>query len=218
MSSLESVWADREERLYPALFGRVSRGIFPIPIETFTETLEQAEVDPRWLHLGVFEFAPTSERNSWLYATSGGSTPWEAEPDEYNPSEFSWLGVEFVIEVPEQADWPIRLLQKILAYHLLLCLGRLNGTPLDYGHRLPTGPVNGQPDCALTVVAIAKPDHYPHRQALASGMFDFLHLVGISANERDWAKQSSTQALVDRLAIAGSFPVTNPAREELSEA
>ena len=218
MSSLEAVWEEREERLYPALFGKPSRGIFPVSMETFTETLEQSEVDPRWLHLGVFEFAPTTERASWLYATSGGSTPWETEPEHYDQNAFSWLGVEFVVEVPEQADWPVRLLNKVLAYHLLLCVGRLNGTPLDYGHRLPTGPVNGVPGCALTVVAVAKPGHYPSRQVLASGKFDFLHLVGISERERDWAKQASTLALIERLARAGAFPVTNPARAELSEA
>lgn len=216
MTSLEAVWEDREERLYPMLFGTVRRGIFPIPIETFTDTLGQSEVDPRWLHLGVFEHAPTPQRKSWLYVTSGGSTPWETEPDEYDPGEFSWLGVEFVIEAPQQADWPIRLLQKVLAYHLLLCIGRLEGTPLDYGSRLPTGPVNGVPGCALTIVAVAKPQHYPPRQVLASGMFDFLHLVGISEHERDWARRASTQALMERLSAAGACPVTDPAREELS--
>ena len=51
MNSLESVWEEREERLYPALFGPVSRGIFPLTVETFTQTLGQREIDPRWLHL-----------------------------------------------------------------------------------------------------------------------------------------------------------------------
>jgi hypothetical protein len=218
VTSLEAVWGEREGRLYPRLFGEMRRGIFPIPIETFTEALGQVEVDPRWLHLGVFEYAPGPERGSWLYVTSGGSTPWETEPEEYDENEFSWLGVEFVLEAPDQADWPIRILHKVLAYHLLLCVGRLNGTPLDFGSRLPTGPVNGMPGCALTIVAVARPEHYPGRQALASGKFDFLHLVGISERERDWAKRASTQALIERLSEAGAYPVTNPARGELREA
>lgn len=218
MNSLESVWEEREERLYPALFGPVSRGIFPLSVETFTETLGQDEVDPRWLHLGVFEFAPTAERHSWLYVTSGGSTPWETEPENFDPTAYSWLGVEFAVEAPEQAEWPIKLLQKILAYHLLLCMGKLDGTPLDYGHRVPTGPIDGDPTTQVRVVAVAKPEHYPAEQQLPSGKFDFLHLVGVTEPERDWARLHSTADLVARLTAAGAFPVTLPARGSVVEA
>lgn len=216
--SLESVWALREDHLYPAIFGPISRGIFPIPAETFTESLEQAEVDPRWLHLGVFEFAPTAERNSWLYVTSGGSTPWETEPDDYDPDEYSWLGVEFAVESPEQADWPIRLLHKMLAYHLLLCLGKLDGTPIDYGHRIPTGPINADPASQVRVVAVGLPSHYPSQQQLPSGKFDFLHLIGITEKEWEWARAHSTAELISLLAASGAFPVTEPMRSSAVEA
>ena len=76
---LERVWEYREEILYRRLFGDAARGIFAIPYEMFAETFSQAEVDPRWLHYGVFEYAPISTRSSWVYATSGMSTPWEVE-------------------------------------------------------------------------------------------------------------------------------------------
>jgi hypothetical protein len=209
--SLESVWEQREEEIYPSLFGPVSRGMFPLGAESFV-SLGQEEVDPRWLHLGVFEFALTEQRNSWLYVTSGGSTPWETEPAEFNPDEYSWLGVEFVVEAPERAEWPIRLLHRVLAYHLLLCMGKLDGTPVDYGHRLPTGPVDGALATQIRAVAVAKPDHYPAQQQLPSGKFDFLHLVGITESERDWARAHSTAELVEILASAGAFPVTVPTR------
>lgn len=216
MNSLESVWKEREERLYPSLFGPVSRGIFPLTHETFAEFGED-EVDPRWLHLGVFEFSPTPERDSWLYATSGGSTPWDTEPGDFDPTEYSWLGVEFVVEAPAQAEWPIRLLRKVLAYHLLLCMDRLDGTPLDYGHRVPTGPIDGEPSTRVKIVAVAEPEHYPAQQQLASGKFDFLHLVGITEAERDWARSHSTAELVELLAKAGAFPVTQPTRASVME-
>src|SRR5262245_7132167 len=67
----EHVWEHREEVLYPSLFGHISRGIFPIQAEMITETFKQATFDPRWLHYGVIEFAPTQSRSSWLYVTSG---------------------------------------------------------------------------------------------------------------------------------------------------
>ncbi len=218
MSSLEEVWEHREEHLFPRLFGGVRRGIFPLPMELFTETFGQSTVDPRWLHLGIFEFAPTDERKSWLYVTSGGSTPWESEPSEYNPAEYSWLGVEFVIEAAEQVEWPIRALQRLLAYHVLVCHGRYGEvSPLDYGHRVPAGgAVDGGADSVLRFFALAKPSHYPEYGQLASGKFDFLHAVGITEGERDFAKATSTAELVAALGLQGAFPVTQPSRSQIS--
>ncbi len=78
---VEEIWGIREEEIYPKLFGPVSRGIFPLTHELFSR-FGGAEVDPRWLFLGVFEFAPTPERASWLYVTSGYSNPSEDDPHE----------------------------------------------------------------------------------------------------------------------------------------
>lgn len=218
MSSLEEVWAYREERLYPQLFGTSRRGIFPLPLEIFKNTFDQTDVDPRWLHLGVFEFAPTDSRKSWLYVTSGGSTPWEDEPSEYDPDEYSWLGVEFVIEINEQAEWPIRALQRLLAYHVLICHERYGETPpLDYGARLPAGgSIDGGKISLLRFFAIAEPIHYPAEGQLASGKFDFLHVVGITEEERDFAKKTSTKKLVAKLTKQGAYPVTDPNRIQIS--
>lgn len=61
---LERVWEYREATLYPRLFGGVSRGIFVVPYDMFAKTFGQTNVDPRWLHYGIFEYAPTSDRSS----------------------------------------------------------------------------------------------------------------------------------------------------------
>jgi hypothetical protein len=218
LSSLEKVWEYREEHLYPRLFGTARQGIFPLSIKLLTETFGQSDVDPRWLHLGVFEFAPTDERRSWLYVTSGGSTPWESEPSEYNADEYSWLGVEFVIEAKEQAEWPIWALNRLLAYHVLVCHGRYGDvSALDYGHRVPAGgAVDGGSDSALRFFALAKPSHYPAYGQLDSGKFDFLHAIGITEGERDFAKATSTAELVAALVLQGAFPVTQPGRAQIS--
>jgi hypothetical protein len=214
MDPLEKVWEYREEVLYPALFGKVSRGIFPLEAETFTRLFGQQEIDPRWLFLGVCEFNPTPLRNSWLYVTSGASTPWETAPEDYHSSEYSWLGIEFVLEVPEQADWPIHALRRLLTYHLLACHGRLGqATPMDYGHRIPAGgPVDGSRNSELTFFAVAKPGHYKASAQLDSGRFDFLHLIGITEREREFARMSSTEDLIARLEAGGAYPVTDPGR------
>ncbi len=217
MDSLEEVWAYREETLYPALFGSTSRGIFVLDHALFADVFETERIDPRWLFLGVIEFAPTAHRPSWLYVTSGLSTPWETEPEDYRPGDASWLGVEFVMETPAQADWAINALRRLMAYHLLLCHGLIGDyPPLAAGHRVPAGgPVDGA-DSQLTFLALAEPTHYPAQASLASGTFDFLHVVGITEGERDAAKQSSTAELVARLARHGAFPATDPRRRDLA--
>ena len=214
MSSLEEVWAYREETLYPTLFGEARRGIFPLDFNLFADVFAQKEVDPRWLHLGIFEYAPTPQRSSWLYVSSGGSTPWETDPDEYDVDAYSWLGVEFVLEAPGQADWPICTLQRLLAYQVLLTHGRLGDyPPLDYGHRLPAGgTIDGSASSHLTFLAIAKATHYPSSATLQSGKFDFLHAVGITEQERDFAKATSTEELIAKLNANSAFPMTDPDR------
>ena len=95
---LEEVWRIREEDIYPSIFGGEGRGIFMLEPELFKQKFGIAEVDPRWLFSGVFEYGPTPERPYWLYVTSGHSNPWEQKEDAYDPegesgqaSNSSWL-------------------------------------------------------------------------------------------------------------------------------
>lgn len=203
--------------MYPRLFGNSSRGIFTLEADMFKQTFGLHEIDPRWLCLGVFEFAPTPSRNSWLYVTSGASTPWETAPEEYSSNEFSGLGVELVLEVPQQADWAINTLRRLLAYHLLTCLRYLDqNPPMDYGHRIPAGgPINADARSKLTIFAIAKPTHYADSAQLDSGRFHFLHVVGITERERDYAKRHCTADLIAKLESNGAYPVTNAARTSI---
>lgn len=180
----------------------------------FERIFNTQDVDPRWLHLGVMEFKPTLTRPSWLYVTSGASTPWETEPEDYRPEEYSWLGVEFVIEVPGQADWPINALRRLLGYHLLVSHGHFGDLePLNYGHRVPAGgAVDGSADSKLTYLAIARPSHYEASVQLASGLLDFLHVTGITEQERDYAEANSTDDLIAKLEMQGAYPVTDSKR------
>jgi hypothetical protein len=215
--SLESVWEHREERVFPALFGPVARGIFPLNAEIFTETFKQQSIDPRWLHHGVLEFAPTETRQSWLYATSGLSNPWEQEPSEFGEAQFSGFGSELVLEAAIQADWAIRALRQLLAYDILLAHGRFGDyEPLGYGARVPLGgPINGEPGSEIRFVAIARPTHYECSFRLESGQVDLLQVVGITEAERNWAKEHGTEDLVTILGQQNAFPVTDPSRKSV---
>ena len=209
---LERAWEEREERLYPALFGAEQRGIFVAPMTLFTEVFQQKEVDPRWLHFGVIEFAPTTERKTWVYVTSGMSTPWEAEA----PQESSGLGCEFAMESSEQGDWAINQLLKLMVFQILLCHGRFPGKePLGDYHRLPIGgPIRSEAS-ELTYLMMAPPAWLEGKGKLESGRFDFYQVVGITEAEAAFAREKGGDVLVAELARAGVGLVTMPERKGL---
>ncbi len=213
--SFEEVWRHREEVAYPELFGEMSREIFALSIELFTETLRQTTVDPRWLHHGVFEYKPSPTRDTWLYVTSGTSNPWEQEPEEYDPEAYSGIGSELVLETAQQSDWAVDFLAKLLAYNILLAHGRLGeAEPLDYGARASVGgPIDGNADSLLRAVVIAEPSTFPSAFQLPSGKVDLLEVVGITEAERDFAKAEGSAALLSLLKSRSHFPRTDPRRE-----
>ncbi len=163
----------------------------------------------------VFEFAPTSTRTSWLYVTSEFSNPWELDPANYASSQASGFGSELVLEVPGQSDWAVQALRQLLAYDILLAHGRFEGTgPLRFGARVPLGgPINGDDSSTIRYVAIGTAAHYEPIFRLDSGQVELLQVVGITASERDWAKQKGTKELLELLAEHGAFPVTDPHRK-----
>jgi hypothetical protein len=214
---LEEVWRRREEEVYPTLFGPVGRGIFPLTQELFSERFGQRDVDPRWLFLGVFEFPPTPERNSWLYVTSGYSNPWNEEPEAYDPRGESGNGVEFTFAVSEQGDWAVQTLQSMLAFDLLLRAGRFpNGRPLSLHDRIPLRePVNGRPNCEIRNMIMVEPEHISPEFSLPSGRVLLVGFTGVTDAELTFAKANGSEPLIGRLRAAGHHPITNPNRPSL---
>ncbi len=213
-SPLEVVWENREEVVYPQIFGKLRRGTFVLSGELFTGMFQQPSYDPRWLHYGVIEFAPTQARDSWLYVTSGASNPWEIEPADYASSEYSGFGTELVIESAAQNEWPIVALQRLLAFNILLAHGRYKGSePLNYGDRVPLrGSIVPGDGSQLVHIVFTKPSHYAPSFTLESGQVDFLHAVGVTQQERDYAKEHGSEELVELLSQHDAYPVTKPER------
>jgi len=77
MSLLEDSWEQREEQVYPELFGGTGEGIYPLDASLFKNQFGIDSVDPRWLHFGVFKCAPTSDRNG----TKQDRHLWEVKAD-----------------------------------------------------------------------------------------------------------------------------------------
>ena len=214
---LEDVWRIREEEVYPSLFGARVRGIFPLQVEMFTGQFGQSNVDPRWLHYGVFEFAPTETRHSWLYVTSGHSNPWDQSPEEFDPESESGVGVEFTLATTEAGDWAIRTLQSMLAFDILLWAGRFPGKEyLGLNDRIPLrAPLNGDPACVLRNLIMTEPEGIPAGFQLPSGKVLLTGFTAISDDELKEAKQSGSPGLIDRLRLADFHPVNDPRRRSL---
>jgi hypothetical protein len=208
----ERVWSYREEDLYPSLFGPTSRGIFPITAEILTSTFKQSTYDPRWITHGVFEFAPTPDRESWLYVTSGLSNAWESSTT--NPSGVSGLGCEFIFETINAGDWAILRLLHLMTFQILLAHGRYEGRgPLELYDRLPLrGSIRPQPsDIQSLMVCQSALEEVP----LESGRFSFYQVVGISEEEATFARANGGDKLVEKLVTAHAFPVTDPDRHSV---
>lgn len=209
----EEVWANREETVYPKLFGPLGRGIFPLSSAIFSDVFKQ-DSDPRWLHFGVFEVPPTNERSSWLYVTSAMSNAWE--DDKPNPDGPSGFGCEFVFETLEQNDWAIIRLQHLMAFQILLVHGRYPGRePLTPYDRVPLRDSISDEPSDIQWLFLAPPESYAPRFELASGWVDLFAIVGATGEEAAYAREHGGDKLVKILKRHGAFPVTDPNRRSV---
>ena len=215
---LEEVWRHREEDIYPSLFGQPSRGIFTLSQDVFARHFGCEDVDPTWLFYGVSEFAPTPERASWLYVTSGHSNPWGDDPADYPSNTLSGYGVEFMIATNESADWAIELLQTMLAYDLLLRAGHFEGrSALSVDARIPlASPSEDAEDNDLHSVIVVTPAGLPREFRLPSGQVELLTFVGITSAEMAFARDNGSEALISRLEAQAGYPVTDPNRTSVA--
>ena len=207
-------WTQREELLYPVLFGTERRGVFPIKPEMFAEVFKQPDYDPNWVRCGVFEFLPTAKRASHLYVTSGMSNAWGATQSD--PEGVSGLGCEFVLETLGRATWAVTRLQYLMAYQILVCHGAYGDRkPLKDYDQIPLAADIGTEPSALTVLMLAPPLGFPHQQRLSTGRFEFSQVVGISEAEAAAGRIHGGELLLKGLRQEGAFPVTISERKSI---
>lgn len=211
----ESVWSDREDRVYREVFGALGDGIYtagPRVFERFGK-----EPHPGWLNHGVFACPPNAQRPTWLYVTSGLSNPWNLDRPGQDPSGFSGLGFELVIESSEPADWAVPLLHNLMAYELLVAVGSYDDADLfEYGNRVPlNASITPGFESAIRWLLVEPPKHYAPSFELASGRVDFFHLVGATDNEIALARATDQDVLKELLQKGGVWPRTDAARKSL---
>ena len=210
-AQFEAIWEQREAREYPRRFGAVDdHEILVITPDTFAD-FGDVEIDPRWLHHGLFEYPPTPGRPTWLYVTSGLSNPWH--DDTFSPDGDSGLGMEFVLETPQRAPWAMDLVARILAFQLLVAAGHYGDRPLvDAWDRFPPGPPCDGTDSAITALIVVPGEGLDSPIQLPSGRVDLLRLLGITRDEHAFAKADGTDVLLAALRAKGHDRVTDPRR------
>lgn len=194
---LERVWTHRETVVYPELFGEpASDNIFTLTTELFTSVFEQKRIDPLWGNHGVMWFR---SGDVWTAVTSGMSNPWW--DDHANPDGESGMGLELAIQCRSEEVWATGLLQRLMAYQLLIGAGRFPGTPLlgEYA-RVSGGPLT-KTSALISVMMVPRPELTNIR--LESGTFNILQVVPIAAAELSLAKAEGGAVLLGRLAEAG---------------
>ena len=207
MSLLEEAWEQREQVVYTSLFGDIGNNIYPLTFELFKNQFDCEEIDPRWLHYGVFKSPPNPNRNTWLYVSSGMSTPWDEEEKE----EYSGLGTEFILETLSDENWAIPLVQSLMAYNILISVGMFGEVDLlDYGARIPQ-----QIKPNISHIVLGLPKNHPETIELISGNVDLLQLVGITQEEFQFAKNNSSFELCEKLIEEKVYPITNSKRESI---
>ena len=191
MSLLEESWEQREEQIYPELFNDLGEGIYPLDVSIFQNQFGVENIDPRWLHCGVFKCSPTDQRKTWIYITSGMSNAWESD----EPEEYSGLGTEFIIETESESDWAINSLRSLMAFNILVSVGHYGDKPLlDYGDRVPMAMAPN-----IKSLLVVKPNKLPDSFELMSGKVDVLQMTGITEAELEFAKNNGSEMLTDKL-------------------
>lgn len=208
----ERVWEYREEKLYPDLFGtRNTDGIYVLTFELFKERFDTNQIDPRWLNHGVLRYEPTAASPTWKYVSSGLSNAWE--DDTPNPAEASGYGLEFAIETETEEPWALSVALNIVAYQLLLGVGRLGEARVigDF-NRIPlNAPIDGKSSPVTHLMVVPGREEWQDLQ-LESGTFSILHLVGITSDEAQLARERGSDVLIAALKERTLFPATQAYR------
>lgn len=210
---LEEVWRLREEVVYPRLFGSSPKDIFVIDAQML-QNVGLTTYDPTWLTHGVIQFAPTRHRDSWLYATSGLSNPWNTDPADYDTTGTSGTGVEFILQTRSQADWALLHLRNVLAFELMLNAGHFpDRGPIFPGDRIPLRePIDGKPGTEVTFLLATEAEGVQDSFELPSGEVTLQGFTGITESEAAYARDGQYHDLLKRLRAIDAHPVTVPDR------
>ena len=208
----EGVWKQREEMVYPELFGPFTGGIESLSAPWF-KSMGFKDIDPRWLTHGVLESPPNDRHDNWVYITTGLSNPWGIDPADKQPDQYSGLGFEFFMQTAEPAPWVMEVLASLMAMQILVTQELIAGDLVEPFDRVPLGRALDKSDHSLIRnLLILPPEHIPAQARLDSGVFDLLLCVGITDAEVQFARAQDGPGLQKVLLHHDCIPVTDPHR------
>lgn len=211
----QDVWKQREETVYPELFGPFADDIESLSAKWF-ESMGFNDIDPRWLTHGVLTSPPNEHHDNWVYITTGLSNPWGIDPAAKQPDQYSGLGFEFFMQTAEPAPWAIETLASLMAMQILVAQELIAGGLLEPFDRVPLGRTIDKSDRSLIRnLLILPPEHIPTQARLDSGVFDLLLCVGITDAELQFARAQDGPGLQKVLLHHDCIPVTDPQRHSV---
>lgn len=156
---------------------------------------------------GIYGLSAYRCADNWLLVTFGMTELFSKDSDE--PDVSGW-GYELTMRVPMDAEqpppWSLLLLERLTDYVFT------SGRPFAEGHRMdPGGPITGQPDTRLQAIAFAADPELPPIKS-PFGAACFLTVVGITTDELDRMKATTTATVLDELAVGSPMLVTDPTR------
>ena len=136
-----------------------------------------------WAGGGFYTYPAAS--GGYYFVTSGLSQP---APDQLTQSDgkdaFSGLGLELVIQSPDDSKWPFGVLQGLVNYMLF----QENARIVMPGDRIPcNGPLVTDSDTDLCYLIAALSDRYETQGRLPAGNVDLVQLIGVTEGEANHA-------------------------------
>lgn len=215
---LQEIWTDREENIYPEIFGPLPDKVLPLPVESLLAILGERPIDPRWLQYAVIEVEPNKNRPDWVYVTSALSNPWNIKEEaELDPNGTSGMGFEMLFRTSQRAGWAVDILHRLMAYQIGVAYDILKGHLFNYGDWMPlNGPISHDyPNTPIRGILMTRPLDLQSQFKLRSGKADLLQLVGITGQELAYLLHRGPDALIGQLYDRKAAPVTNPGRASI---
>ena len=166
-----------------------------------------------WAGGGFYMYPAAS--SGYYFVTSGLSQPGPEQPAQSNEKDaFSGLGIELVIQSPDDSKWPFGVLQGLVNYMLFQENARL----VMPGDRIPcNGPLVTGSDTDLCYLIAASSDKYETQGRLPAGDVDLVQLIGVTEGEANramaWGRGTGgTLILGEVLKRLGVNELTEPTR------